>query len=991
MNMRDDFSASVKRTVAARVNYTCSICNAATSGPQLDSSKSVNVGVAAHITAASVGGPRYDPELTQDERRSPLNAIWLCHNCGKLVDNDEARFTTAELMEWKRRAEADAMARLGKAARVIEPSQANWTQEELLLLIGSAGSANLPISGSKNVDYQIQREPEAIQEDGESLFGKLYTDAVGSLIDRGLIEPASNRTFRLTERGLKLARSLEEQRVNPSRLVVYPFSIASTLRSIGERFVSRERELERIHSALSPDRVRFVSGSSPVFVVEGVGGIGKTQLLKEYCHRFGAGFDGGIFWIQANTDENHLWLQHREILRDLGVPYDSDRRKSPSITHVLERALSRLCNVANVLVIIDDVVEPDGNQIVQPITHWLPVPPKTSILVSSKVRLSLHETGAEGLLLGPIPDSEAIRLLKAGITTSQIPDDSWGRIVKLISGHPLALELINRLLVFQVNTVEEILSTFTAGSKVEALQTRQAFLDGVLPKGQIKSLHQTFEESYQRLPQEAQQLARTVSLLAAVPIPTTLLEEIGSKFAPSNSRSVLASRSLISSVNETDGASIGFMHPLVADFIRGKIADDMNLLEVVVNAIKSGIGSLNKRFLADQKDLENESHVPFYVAHAEHLFWVIIKANEPFIAGGAFKSLTEKDDFLFVAMVATLADGKEPESIVRRYFLVTHVLDMGEAVSELLALGGARDRAVDVEQTIVEYRFRMLGEGSRRLIVSLDHLGIRLAEAGKSVEAIAAHERAVALAEQAFGVGDRDLIIALDNLGRTLRSGGQSEQAIVIQGRALRMAWTSLGCVASDSMICAWNLWETVWAFDECAGSTEQSKRGLDELRSYISEAVTMENLPDKISMLASNMAQVFFRAGDLVGAERMGSALLRIEEEANGLETIRYLHSLLLLAQVKLGFGDLDYARNAGERAVDLIRRHLELKNPISFLLCGNIGELLRRTGRLREAYEVVENALSASMSALPATHSTVRFLEQKVSELRVEMERNE
>ena len=66
---RDDFGEEVKRAVAARVGHRCSMpgCGATTSGPRIDSSKSLNLGVAAHITAAALGGPRYDPLLTPKE------------------------------------------------------------------------------------------------------------------------------------------------------------------------------------------------------------------------------------------------------------------------------------------------------------------------------------------------------------------------------------------------------------------------------------------------------------------------------------------------------------------------------------------------------------------------------------------------------------------------------------------------------------------------------------------------------------------------------------------------------------------------------------------------------------------------------------------------------------------------------------------------------------------------------------------------------------
>jgi len=117
-SMRDDFPESIKRVLAARVGYFCSKpdCRALTSGPQKDPSKSVNVGVAAHITAASPGGPRYDPQMSPEERSAPTNGIWLCQNCAKKVDNDPNRFSAEMLIQWKHDAELEVDKRVGKAA-----------------------------------------------------------------------------------------------------------------------------------------------------------------------------------------------------------------------------------------------------------------------------------------------------------------------------------------------------------------------------------------------------------------------------------------------------------------------------------------------------------------------------------------------------------------------------------------------------------------------------------------------------------------------------------------------------------------------------------------------------------------------------------------------------------------------------------------------------------------------------------------------------------
>ena len=116
--MSDDFFDAVKRALASRVGNLCSNphCGALTSGPQEDPARALNLGVAAHITAASPGGPRYDLDLLPEERSAPSNGIWLCQNCAKLIDNDPARFSVDLLHEWKRIAEADARDRVGKTA-----------------------------------------------------------------------------------------------------------------------------------------------------------------------------------------------------------------------------------------------------------------------------------------------------------------------------------------------------------------------------------------------------------------------------------------------------------------------------------------------------------------------------------------------------------------------------------------------------------------------------------------------------------------------------------------------------------------------------------------------------------------------------------------------------------------------------------------------------------------------------------------------------------
>lgn len=108
---RDDFPADVKDLLAKRVGMLCSNpnCRQPTSGPQEDPAKVLNIGVAAHITGAAPGGPRFDGNMSPEARCAFDNGIWLCQNCAKLVDNDARRFASDVLREWKRLSECAAL------------------------------------------------------------------------------------------------------------------------------------------------------------------------------------------------------------------------------------------------------------------------------------------------------------------------------------------------------------------------------------------------------------------------------------------------------------------------------------------------------------------------------------------------------------------------------------------------------------------------------------------------------------------------------------------------------------------------------------------------------------------------------------------------------------------------------------------------------------------------------------------------------------------
>ena len=120
---RDGFLPKTKELIGKRAGYLCAFpgCRLLTIGPSDDRVSGVSmIGVAAHITAASVGGPRYDPALTHEERSSEQNGVWTCQTHGKMIDDNPSKHSVDDINRWKKQHEEWIFARLPNAQNYLK-------------------------------------------------------------------------------------------------------------------------------------------------------------------------------------------------------------------------------------------------------------------------------------------------------------------------------------------------------------------------------------------------------------------------------------------------------------------------------------------------------------------------------------------------------------------------------------------------------------------------------------------------------------------------------------------------------------------------------------------------------------------------------------------------------------------------------------------------------------------------------------------------------
>ena len=88
------------------------------------------------------------------------------------------------------------------------------------------------------------------------------------------------------------------------------FNIPSKLQYLRNRqFIGRNQSLARLHELMAS---RSAEPNTNVVVIQGIGGVGKTQLASEYAYRHQNHFSS-IFWI-SGVNEQSSRLNMRESL-----------------------------------------------------------------------------------------------------------------------------------------------------------------------------------------------------------------------------------------------------------------------------------------------------------------------------------------------------------------------------------------------------------------------------------------------------------------------------------------------------------------------------------------------------------------------------------------------------------------------------------------------------------------------------------------------------
>lgn len=222
-------------------------------------------------------------------------------------------------------------------------------------------------------------------------------------------------------------------------------------KSRNQAFTGRISELERITRCLSGHTDKSPQGPLRV-VVHGLGGVGKTQLVTEYCHRLREQLQTSIFWFTTSGPDK-LESQYKEQAQYLCRFADSRYANGimKDLVKVYGHPGSEIDLVRGWIASHDDwlLVMDNFDNISMDVDKFIPASPRGKVIFTSRDRRSIGHVARHGFeLKSPEPSDAGLLFLRLCNREEDVSSEDFRnhpeniqieRIVESLESFPLAL------------------------------------------------------------------------------------------------------------------------------------------------------------------------------------------------------------------------------------------------------------------------------------------------------------------------------------------------------------------------------------------------------------------------------------------------------------------------------------------------------------------------------------------------------------------------
>ncbi|MFG3816151.1 tetratricopeptide repeat protein [Limnothrix redekei] len=709
-------------------------------------------------------------------------------------------------------------------------------------------------------------------------------------------------------------------------------------------FFGRDEVLEELHQRLQTGNHQVAIAS-----VDGMGGVGKTELALQYAYwQLHETYRGGAVWLAGERAGVELLDFARPFFPNQNLSDWGDLPKQ--LRYCFDHWPAKEMPPESVLLIFDDVT--DYRTQVHAI---LPPDSRFRVLITTRAKFQ----GVERLELEVLTPEAALQLLTSIVGTERIAaePETAAALCKWLGYLPLGIELVGYYLKRKAD-----LSLATMQERLEAKRLQAPAIapkDRDFPEGMTarRGVAAAFELSWQALDSEAQRLAVLLGCFGPAPVlwgwvlgclPNDDEEDL------EEARDQLVKLSL---VKAEDGQYD--LHPLIREFFAAKRVDwpeggalQQAFLGQMVSVAKTVLQTVTLADLARTRPT-----------------WSHLEA-----AAAASGEINDDDCGWPFTALARLAEGQglwaEAEqhwsdrlSTTERRFGPVHPAT-ATSLNNLALLYESQGRYEATEplyRRSLEIRERVLGADHPDTATSLNNLALLYESQGRYEAAEPLYRRSLEIRERVLGADHPDTATSLNNLAYLYKSQGRYEEAEPLYRRSLEIREQVLGADHPDTASSLNNLaglYQSQGRYEEAEPLYQRSLE--------ICERVLGADHPDTAASL-NNLAGLYQSQGQYEAAEPLYRRSLEISERVLGAEHPDTATSLNNLAV-------LHYYQNRWGEAERLLVRALEIR-------VQKLGEAHPRTQTsLQSLYGLVQVALqqgrAAELSDHPLTQSILQEL---------------
>ncbi|MBY0545563.1 MAG: tetratricopeptide repeat protein [Gammaproteobacteria bacterium] len=281
-----------------------------------------------------------------------------------------------------------------------------------------------------------------------------------------------------------------------------------------------------------------------------------------------------------------------------------------------------------------------------------------------------------------------------------------------------------------------------------------------------------------------------------------------------------------------------------------------------------------------------------------------------------------------------------------------------------LYLCGDANVALDIYQYALLLAERHYGKDNLEIAIALENLGNAYGDLGDATQQKALQERALVIQERHYGPDHPEVAITLVNLGNAYGTSGDASRKKALQERALVIQERHYGLDHPEVAATLVNLGSAYGALGDMPRAKELLERAL-----VIQERYYGKDYP-RVATTLNNLGSVYGALGDATRSKELLERALVIQESYFGPDHPEVAITLNNLGNVNDALRDASQQKALQERALVIQERYYGKDHPGVVITLENLGSAYGALGDMSRAKELLERALVIQESYFGKDH---------------------